>query len=275
MKNPALHRHAHLLAVFTFLLIAVGATLTSVIRPLPGAAPTPATLPVDGVAQLAQIHRDLAGIVAVLALGLAILSSPRVRIAAWTAVGLTVLDGLLGLQPGTSGTLHSLIAPLLFSDAVAIAVMTSKGWDAPPVPAEALWPPLRKLAILVPVFLLLQVTLGAAFRHNSIGIVWHILNAMVVLMLVLVLGIGVLRQYPQHPTLRPAATALLVVTGIQVLLGFAAYLILLMVSENNMALIVAGSIHVVTGSLTLAAGIVLTMQLRRGGFIAYNDGAKC
>jgi len=271
MKTPALHRYAHLLAVFTFLLIAVGALFTSVILPLPGTAATGAIPPAAGSTQLAEIHIILAGIVAVLALGLAILSSPGIRIAAWTAFGLVVIEGLI---PSFSGLLHALLAPILFSIVVAIAVLTSRSWEAPPVPAADIWPPVRKLAILVPAFLVLQIALGAAFRHNDIGVMWHILNAMIVLLLVLMLGICVLRQYPEHPTLRPAAIALLVITGIQVLLGFAAYLILLMVSTNNAALIVAGSIHVVTGSLTLAASIVLSLQLRRSVLAAASQSGQ-
>jgi heme A synthase len=89
------------------------------------------------------------------------------------------------------------------------------------------------------------------------------MNAMIVLMLILVLGICVLRLYPQHPALRPAALALLIITGIQVLLGFGVYITLLMVTENNLALMTAGTIHVVTGSLTLAASVVLAIQLRK------------
>jgi heme A synthase len=91
---------------------------------------------------------------------------------------------------------------------------------------------------------------------------------MVTLMLILMFGICVVRQYPEHPTLRPAAVQLLVITGVQVLLGFAAFLVLLIVSQTNMALIVISVIHVFTGSLTLAASVVLSLQLRRSGAAA-------
>jgi hypothetical protein len=86
-----------------------------------------------------------------------------------------------------------------------------------------------------------------------------------VLLLIMVWGVCVLRQYPEHPTLRPKAIALLVITGVQVLLGFAVYLVLLIVSRNNGALIVAGVLHVLNGSLTLAASVVLALELRRSG----------
>jgi len=271
MKNPRLHRCAVLFALSVLLLIATGASLTSVIRPLPGTPPADAaTAPPEIAAQLERAHGILAGFVAVLAFALALAAPTGLRLPAWTAAGLVVADGALGIHraagslPPVAGVFHALLAPILFSTAVAIAVFTSKSWLAPPVPAENRRPPLRKLAIWVPVLLVAQIALGAAFRHGAMGVVWHILNAMVVLIPILVLGISLLRLYPKHPTLRPAALALLIITGVQALLGFAVYITLLMVSENNTALIAAGTIHVLTGSLTLAAAIVVTVQLRRG-----------
>ena len=72
-----------------------------------------------------------------------------------------------------------------------------------------------------------------------------------------------IRQYEEHHALRPAALALLIIAGVQVLLGFSVYLTLLMSSENNIGLIVTGVLHVVNGSLTLAASVVLAMQMNR------------
>jgi heme A synthase len=259
-----------LLALLVLILIATGAALTSVIRPLPGAPPaTKTSAPIEGASQLEQIHIILAGIVAAVALALAFLAADKARLAAWLAMGLVAVDAWPGIRSGThmlpplAGVIHAVLAPLLFSTAVAMAVFTSKSWQAPPIPAENSWPPLRKLAIWTPILLVTQIALGAAFRHDAMGVVSHIMNAMIVLLLILVLGICVLRLYPKHPALRAAALALLIITGVQVLLGFGVYITLLMVSENNMALMTAGAIHVVTGSLTLAASVVLTIQLRK------------
>jgi heme A synthase len=276
MTNSRLHLPATILAILTFLLIGVGALLTSEIRPLPGASPAPAAItPIAGAEQIAQGHRILAALVAVFAIGLAIVSTPEIRLAAWIAVGLVVLDAVLGLQPGAggmlppaSGVFHAVLAPILFAAVASLVLFTSRNWIQPAVPARDIWPPLNKLAIVVPVFLVLQIALGAAFRHNTIGVFWHILNAMVTLLLILMFGICVVRQYPEHPTLRPAAVQLLVITGVQVLLGFAAFLVLLIVSQTNMALIVISVLHVLTGSLTLAASVALSLQFRRSGAAA-------
>jgi heme A synthase len=280
MNARLLHRLAVLLCLCIFFVIAAGALLTSEIRPLPGTpVAAAATSTVNSMVSLARIHDILAGIAAVLALGLAVAGSPALRLPAWIAAGLTAIDILLGIHsgggmlPAFAGVVHAVLAPVLFSTAVTVAVITSKSWQMPPVPAQDLWPPLLKLAFIVPLCILLQIMLGAAFRHNSIGVIWHILNAMVVLMLILVWGICVIRQYPEHPALRPAAVTLMVITGIQVALGFAAYLILLIVDENNMALIITSVLHILNGSLTLAASAMLAVELRRARVAETSHGS--
>ena len=142
MKNPRLHRCAVLFALSVLLLIATGASLTSVIRPLPGTPPADAaTAPPEIAAELERAHGILAGLVAVLAFALALAAPIGLRLPAWTAAGLVVADGALGIHraagtlPPVAGVFHALLAPALFSTAVAIAVFTSKSWLAPPVPA--------------------------------------------------------------------------------------------------------------------------------------------
>jgi heme A synthase len=118
--------------------------------------------------------------------------------------------------------------------------------------------------MLVPFLVLPQIFLGAELRHNATGVLlWHILDAMFVLLVILVAGVFVLRQYPEHPVLRPAALAPVIVTAGQVLFGFSAYLILLMSESNNAGLIITGVLHVVNGALTLAASSVFAMQMKR------------
>lgn len=257
MRNPWLHRYAVLLAVLVFTLLAAGAWLTSNIRPMPGPNPGPvATAP-----GLQQIHLILAVLVGLLTLGLAFWLR---ALSGWIALGTVIVEGALGSSLGNFGAiLHAILAPILFSSVVTAAVVTSESWSRPPVPANDLWPPLRKMAILAPILVVIQISLGAGFRHNAIGVAWHILNAGIVLLLIMVLGVCLLRQYPEHPSLRPAAIAMLVITGIQVLLGFGVYLVILIVSENNPALMISGMVHVLTGSLTLAATVVVALEIRR------------
>jgi len=254
MKNPWLHRSAILLAILTLIVIALGASLTSEIRPLPGAtAPSPEVVSAPG---LEQAHRIGGYAVALITLGLAAWYSSLIG---WIAPAMVIVESILGGVP----IIHAWLSPIFFALLVVIAVLTSKGWQGGPVPVENQWKPLRPLASAIPILVLIQIGLGAAFRHNSMGVLMHILNAMIVLLAILVPGIFVLRQYPEHPSLRPAAITLLIITGVQVLLGFSVYMVLLVSSENNPGLVITGVMHVFNGALTLAASVVLTMQIHR------------
>ena len=77
-------------------------------------------------------------------------------------------------------------------------------------------PSLRSLAILMPALVLVQIALGAAFRHGAIGVMPHVIGAMVVSLAILIVCAFVLHQFPEHRALRPAAMALLAVTLVQV-----------------------------------------------------------
>jgi heme A synthase len=252
MKNAWLHRCAILLAVLALIVIALGALLTSEIRPLPGAT-TPSTV---SAPSLEQAHRIAGYAVAILTLGLAI---RIVGLAGWIALVAVLVEILSAGDP----VVHAFDAQVFFALVVAMAVLTSKNRQAGPQPVESQWKPLRPLGMAVPFFVFLQIGLGAAFRHNAIGVVWHILDALIVLLVILIAGVSVLRQYPEHPSLRPAALTLVIVTGVQVLLGFTVYMVLLISSENNLGLIITSVVHLVNGSLTLAASVVFAMQMKR------------
>jgi heme A synthase len=253
MKNPWLHRFAVLVSALMLLLIAAGAALTSTIRPLPGTD----SGPIGTDPALQQFHVFLAVGVALLTLALAVWVRSMMG---WIALALVIVEGGLG---SFGPIAHAIVAPLLFASLVVIAVQTSEHWSRPPVPANDLWPPLRTMSILAPVLVVFQIALGAAFRHNVTGVVWHILDAGIVLLLIMVLGMCVVRQFPDHPSLRPAAIWLLVITGVQVLLGFTVYMMILIVSANNTTLIVTSVLHVMTGTLALAASVGMWLAIKR------------
>ncbi len=252
MKITWGHRIAVITAVAALAAIALGALLTSEIRVMPGAA-GPSTVTAPG---LEEAHRISGYVVAGLTLLTAITVS---NLAGWLALAAAAGEIFLAPIPA----LHAMLAPVYFALLVAVAVLTSDAWQAGPKPVPSQWGPLRPLGICVPLLIVLQVGLGAAFRHNAMGVVWHILNALIVILAILIAAVFVLRQYPDHPTLRPAALALIIIAGIQILLGFTVYMVLLVSSENNIGLIVIGVLHVVNGSLTLAAGLVLCMEMQR------------
>jgi heme A synthase len=171
--------------------------------------------------------------------------------------------GALLEAPRTVGFFHALLAPVLLSIAVAIAAGASPGWDLGQLVEDSWHPPLRTLAIALPALAFLQVLLGAGYRHGVMSVLWHILNAMIVVMVVLIVSMLVIRQFPQHPSLRPAALWAAIITGVQAFLGFATFIILLIDSEPSLALLLSSVAHVAVGALTLASTVLLAMQIRR------------
>jgi cytochrome c oxidase assembly protein subunit 15 len=188
----------------------------------------------------------------------------------WLALGGVVAQGLLGgatvllLQPAPISIAHACLAQLFFSVTVAIAVFTSRNWQQGPEPVEDYgWPSLRSLAILTPVLVLVQIGLGAGFRHRAFGLMPHVIGAMIVPLVILLTAVFVLNQFPRHRALRPAAIGLLTITLIQIFLGIVAYIARLNAAEYPLAMVLTTVAHVATGGLTLAASVVLAIQIRR------------
>jgi heme A synthase len=88
---------------------------------------------------------------------------------------------------------------------------------------------------------------------------------MIVLLLILIVAVFLIRQFPEHPTLRPAAVALAVITSIQVVLGFTTFLMLILFPETSLAVVIPSVLHVTTGALTFGASVVLALQIRFNG----------
>jgi cytochrome c oxidase assembly protein subunit 15 len=220
-------------------------------------------------------HRMVATFVGMLTVGLAIWLArrdprPWMRKLGWIALGAVILQGLLGgltvllLLPPAVSVSHACLAQLFFSTTVAIAVFTSRSWQlGPRIVSDYGRPSLRSLAILTPSLVLVQIALGAAFRHGAIGVMAHVMGAMVVSLVILIVCSFVLHQFPSHPALRPAAIALLSITLVQVFLGMEAYYTRLSAKERPLAMVLMTVAHVATGALTLASSIVLAIQIRR------------
>jgi heme a synthase len=277
--KPWLHRYADLLAVCTLFLVVAGASVTSKEAglsvpdwPLSYGQVMPQ---MTGGVFFEHGHRMVATFVGVLTIGLALWLTrvdprPWMRKLGWIALGAVILQGLLGgltvilLLPPAVSVSHACLAQLFFSTTVAIAVFTSRSWQLGPRMVDDYGrPSLRSLAILIPALVLVQIALGAAFRHGAMGVMAHVIGAMVVSLAILMVGVFVLHQFPNHPALRPAAIALLGITLVQVFLGMAAYYTRLAAKERPLAMVLTTVAHVATGALTLAASIVLAIQIRR------------
>lgn len=256
------------LGILALVTIVLGAVVTSLERTI---AATPAAQIPAAAALFEFWHHMAGGVAVVLMLVLAIGVSGQLG---WIGLAAGILDGLLGAKaitqalPGLSGILHAVLAQIFFGAIVAIAVVTSAAWKRGPHPIEDTWrPSMRSLAVAIPAVILLQTTLGACYRYHALGVLWHILNAMIVLLLILCVAVFLIRQFPEHATLRPASVALAVITGIQVMLGFTTFMMLILFPETSLAVVITSVLHVATGALTFGAGLALSILIR------YNIGA--
>ena len=258
MKNnsSSLYRLAILTAIIALIAVVLGATFTGLTRTI---VPTPAAPIPAALATIYLWHHISGGVAVVLILALAIWRRKKL---AWIALSAGTIDGLLGItQQPSASILHALLGQIFFGCIAALAVVNSPGCRHEPI--NDTWKPsLRSLSIAVPAVILLQTTLGASYRYRAIGVLWHILDAGVVLLLVLIVSIFLIRQFPNHPTLKPAATAFAVITSIQVLLGFTTFMMLILFPETSLAVVITEVLHVTTGALTFAAGLTLALLIR-------------
>lgn len=86
------------------------------------------------------------------------------------------------------------------------------------------WPSLRAMAWFAPAATVAQIALGAAYRYGLAGVIPHVTWAFAAAILLLMFGSFVLTQTGAAPALKHAAAALVVITGLQVVLGVLALL---------------------------------------------------
>jgi heme A synthase len=213
------------------------------------------------------VHWVLAAVVGAMSLAVAIWlyrSEGRrwLRNLGWIAFAAVPVQALLGLWDAAA--VHALLAQLFFSVTVALALGTSRLWTRPPATAaEQSRFSLRVLSLAALATLILQVALGAAVRHKMMSAVPHIASALVVTIVVLLTAILAQNQFPEHPVLRPASKAVVGITFTQVMLGMATFITRLMMNASSLVVVVPSVAHVATGSLTLAATLVLTLEIQR------------
>jgi heme A synthase len=162
---------------------------------------------------------------------------------------------------------HALVAQSFFGVVVAIAVFTSRSWLAQrEVRLDAGNPSARTLSTVTVAALLIQLVLGAGFRHQAFGIAPHIVGAVAVAGLIIWTSILVFRHHSEDEYLtRPARFALALLFA-QLGLGVAAYFARVASAgdpqplEPMISLTVA---HLVVGAATLATVLVLTLRCYR------------
>lgn len=285
MFTPAqrhLHTFAVVLAICTLLLVIAGASVTSKQAglsvpdwPLSYGQVMPEMK--DGVFY-EHGHRMIASFVGFLTIIMAVWVW-RVDHRKWmkglglAALGLVILQGVLGgmtvmfLLPPQVSIAHACLAQIFFSVTIALALFTSPAWlERAETLEDSGFPPLRTLAVIMPVLVLLQVGLGAGYRHRVMGIMPHILGAIVIGTLLLIFAVFVLAQFPTHRGLRRSGWTLGSITFVQMLLGLVAYLARVSTigaAKPPAMTVILTVAHVAGGALTVAATVALSLHLLR------------
>ena len=303
-----LHRYNKLLAAVSLLLIAAGGMVTSTGSGL--AVPDwpntygyfmysfPLEMMVGGILY-EHGHRLIASTVGLMTIVLAVWLTrvePRrwVRRLGWIMLAAVVAQGLLGgltvlyfLPPPVSIS-HAGLAQVFFMLVVSLGVFTSPGWlntygrDTVTTRGIVSDGALRRLAIVTPIVVYLQILVGATMRHTGAGLAipdfplsfgglipptWdpgiavhfaHRVGAVVVVVLVVALSAHVLARQRARPELVRPALLLLLVALTQFTLG--AWTVL---SEKHVAINTA---HVATGALLFVTSVVLGLRVHRDRF---------
>lgn len=282
MTTPWLHRYALLWSLCTLFLVVAGGLVTSNDAglsvpdwPLSYGRLMP---PMEGNIFYEHGHRMVATTVGLLTIGIAIWLARTerrrwLRNLGWIALAAVVAQGVLGgmtvlfLLPKPVSIGHACLAQLFFSTAVAIALFTSQSWiRGPQMVDDSGAPSLHWLALATPACVFLQLALGASARHKALGILPHVIGALIATGMVLWLTVRVLMRHADHDALRRSALTLLSITFLQVFLGIAAYMSRLATADapQPMPVMVGFTVaHVATGALTLASSVILAIQIFR------------
>jgi cytochrome c oxidase assembly protein subunit 15 len=290
--HPYLYRYAQFVAAAVVFLLVAGAMVTSTGSglavpdwPLSFGQVMP---PMEGGVFYEHGHRMVATAIGLLTIFLAVWiwrreTRPWMRRLGWLALGLVILQGLLGgltvllKLPVWTSAAHACLAQGYFMLVVFLALALSPGWNAAPVDRDITT--LRRWATVATAAIYLQLVLGAVMRHMNAGLVIpdfplafgglvppaftpevavhyaHRIGALVVTILVLITAALALRGAAARGDFRRPAWLLIVLVLLQVALGAS-------IIWTGRQVHVATS-HVVTGAILLATCLVLTARCWR------------
>ncbi len=218
-------------------------------------------------------HRLLGLLVGMLTVALAVwtwVAEPR-RWLRRLGVGAVILVSFQGLLGGLRviwlsldlAVVHASVAQLFLALIAGMALFTSRAWLEP---RATLSPAVFRLALAACGAIYLQILLGALLRHPGTGIHpvlagLHIGWAAAVAVAVLLL----FRRVPSGvPVVRPAARLLVVLVGVQLLLGLVAYLVTL----DDAGMLLPSRLQVATNTSHAVVGAVLMATAARAALAA-------
>jgi cytochrome c oxidase assembly protein subunit 15 len=223
-------------------------------------------------------HRVVAGLVAVLTVILAIwISVSKLRGSArrwaWIAFALVVVQALLGAARVLLGhaafvaTIHATVAQIFFITVVSLTMLTSDWWQREvPQLDDTGTPKLRSLSVWLTAVILVQLLLGAGFRHGAFGILPHLIGFLVVTFMVIWTARIANKRFGQIRDIRRWVVMLHATFGTQVILGFLAYWAVGQARLSTQPVLLYTIIevaHVVMGALVLASSVLLALTCNR------------
>jgi hypothetical protein len=169
----------------------------------------------------------------------------------------------LGFMP-SAAFIHACVAPFVVALAALTAFSNSPSWQRDPDFVQDYgWPSLRSLSTAAALLVVIQMGFGAAIRHLSTGVLWHLLGALVVALFIIIVGVFTTNQFPKHSALRPLAMWFMIIAGVQVFLGMTAFLMRMMNLTGTRLGLISTIAHVTIGNLTFAAAVLLAAEIRR------------
>jgi cytochrome c oxidase assembly protein subunit 15 len=214
-------------------------------------------------------HRLLGSVVGVLTLALAAAlwrEGGRLRWLGLAAVAAVVVQGVLGglrevLLEETLAIVHGCLAQAFFGLLVALALLTSLRHRAPVLGVDAT---LRALTAAAAALVYAQIVLGALVTHAG-WIATHLAGAAAVFVFVPIVTARLRRT--GDAAAAPAARALLVLLGLQLLLGVASFLARftpIWIPGGQVTTLALPVAHRIAGSLLLGAAVVAAVRVLTG-----------
>jgi len=192
---------------------------------------------------------------------------------------LTLSQDAAQLEPNlTLAIVHGVSGQLFLALMVSIAAFTSTTWrrrdNVLTHPAAGTD---RTLSVVLVALLILQLTLGASFRHLStdpelnqgmvMGILHtHIVVAVLVLGAILFNGIRAAGMYAEQPRVKKTGTGLMHIVGLQILLGIVAMVAVLRREPADPIPtweVIVTTLHQATGAALLALATLHAIWVRR------------
>ena len=224
-------------------------------------------------------HRMIAGTVGILTILLAIWiwrqdSRRWVRWVGFAAVMAVLAQAVLGgitvlwYLPVAISTAHATLAQIFFCLAASLAFFTSPDWHWDETKLEdPSTPSLQHLTMITTGVILVQLILGAVYRHSKDGIIApHVVGACVVTLLVGWVVSTVLMRFAKQPGLLHPALLLGGLLVAQLFLGMGSYFMKMAARSAPQPLppvVDITTTHVAVGALLLVTSLYLTYQARR------------